>query len=100
MPLAPAATAPHRGFTTLGFAAAFAFWAALAVRTAAVLLAFLHRRFHVFTIAAGLAIFHCALVFVATGCGILGIGRGVMAATFVVIPGHVLMTTCLGVRSR
>jgi len=100
MALALAATAAHGGFSALGFATAFAFGAALAVGTAAVLLAFLHRPFHVFSVAAGLATFHFTLVFAATGYGILGIGRGMMATTFAVFPGHVLMTACLGVRGR
>ena len=101
MAFALTAAAAHGGFVTLGLAAAFAFGATLAVCAAAAFLAFLHRRFHVFTIAAGLAVFHFALVFAATGRGILGIGCGVVAATtFVVFSGHVVMTAPLGLRGR
>ena len=100
MAFALTAAAAHGGFVALGLAAAFAVAAALAVCAAAVFLAFLHRRFHIFAIAAGLAIFHFTLVLAATGCGILGIGCGVMAATFAVFPGHVMMTAPLGLRCR
>jgi hypothetical protein len=79
MAFALTAAAAHGGLVALGRAAVFAVAAALAVGTAAVFLAFLHRRFHVFTIAAGLTIFHFTLVFAATGGGVLGIGRGVIS---------------------
>src|SRR5208337_1008569 len=101
MAFALTATAAHGGLIALGLAAALAFGAALAVCTAAVFRASLHRRLHVFAVAARLAIFHLALVFAATGRGILGIGRGVMAATFAVFHiGHVVMTAPLGLRGR
>ena len=101
MAFALAAAAFHGGFIALSSAATLAFGAALAVCTAAVFLAFLHRRFHVFTIAAGLTIFHFTLVFAATGGGVLGIGRGVMAATLAVLHvGHIVMTASLGLRGR
>jgi len=56
-------------------------------------LAFFHRGFHVFSVAARLAIFHFILVLTATGRGVFGVGRGVMATPFVVFHfGHVVMT--------
>jgi hypothetical protein len=71
--------------------------AALAVFTAAVVLAFLHGCLHVLAGATRLAVFHFTLVFAATGCCILGIG--VMAAILAVFhASHVVMTTCLGLR--
>jgi len=100
MAFALTAAAAHGGFVALSIAAAFAFWAALAVSTAAALLAFLHGGFHVLALATGLAVFHFTFV-AATGCGILGIGCGVMAATFVVFhPGHIVMAATLGLRGR
>jgi hypothetical protein len=93
MSFALIAAAARGGFVGFGFAAA------LAVFATAVFLAFLHRRFHVLTVAAGLAILHFALVFAATGCGVLGIARGMMAATLAILHiGHVVMTAPLGLR--
>src|SRR5208337_4695797 len=95
MAFAAIAAAAHSGFVALGLAAA------LAVFATAVFLAFLHGGFHVLAFAARLAVFHFTLVFAATGRGILGIGRSVMAATFAVFHvGHVVVTAPLGLRGR
>ncbi len=97
MAFALIATAAHGGFVALGYAAVLAFG------TAAAFLARLHRRFHVFTAAAGFAVLHFTLrvlfVFAATGAGILGVGCGVMAAACAIFHiGHVVMTTRFGLR--
>src|SRR5260370_18487372 len=90
-----AAAAVHSGFVALSLAAA------LGVCASAVFLAVLLGGFHVLAFAAGLAIFHFTLVLAATGRGIFGIGRSVMAATFAVFHvGHVVVTAPLGLRGR
>src|SRR5208282_1369935 len=95
------AAAAHGGLVALGLAAAFALGAALGICATAALLAFLHGGFHVLALATRLTIFHFTLVFAATGCGVLGIDRGVMAATFAVFHvGHIVMATPLGLRGR
>jgi len=89
------AAAAHRSLIALGLAAA------LAVCATAVFLAVFHGGLHVLAITAGLAIFHFTLVLAATGRGILGIGRGVVAAAFAIFHiGHVVMTAPLGLRGR
>jgi len=93
MAFALAATAALGGLAALGLAAA------LAVFATAVLLAFLHGSFHILAFATRLAVFHVTLVFTATSGGILGVGCGVMAATFAVLhPGHVVMAASLRLR--
>ena len=94
MPFALAPTAVHGSLIALALAAA------LAVSTAAVFLAFFHRRFHVFSLAARLAILHLTLVLAATGRRVFGVRRSMMATSFVVFSiGRVVMTAPLSLRS-
>jgi len=101
LPFTLAAAAVHGGLVAFGFAATLAFGAALAVFAAIALFAVFHGGFHILAFAAGLAVFGFTLVLGATGRGILGTGRGLMAATFAVFHiGHVVMTAPLGLRDR
>ena len=89
------AAATHGGLVTLGFATT------LAILAAAALLAFFHMGFHVLAGAAEVAVlrFTFVLVVPATGHGVLGVGRSVMAAAFGVFHvGHVVMTAAFGLR--
>ena len=89
--LALVAAATRGGFVALRPAATLAFFAA------AVFLAFLHRRFHVLAVTAGLAVFRFTLVFAATVRGIFGVGRRMVAAALAVFHvSHVVMTASLG----
>ena len=89
------AAATHSRFIALGFAAAFAIFAA------AIFLAFFHFGFHVLAATAGLTVLRFTFVFVfaTTGHGVLRIGRSLMATAFAVFHvSHVVMTAALGFR--